>query len=110
MEEVKNRKTNTLKAYLWSFPSLLLICLIVIIYEAISLYNDNKEYAIADTEYERILNNNTGVSTVQKATPTEEGETFPDLGISYSTLRAINPDFVSWLYFPYFDYFLFSYL
>ncbi len=30
MEEVKNRKTNTLKAYLWSFPSLLLICLIVI--------------------------------------------------------------------------------
>ena len=30
MEEVKNRKTNTLKVYLWSFPSLLLICLIVI--------------------------------------------------------------------------------
>nr|WP_242845490.1 sugar ABC transporter permease [Butyrivibrio sp. WCE2006] len=27
---MKNRKTNTLKAYLWSFPSLLLICLIVI--------------------------------------------------------------------------------
>ena len=81
----------------------ILICLIVIVYESISLYNDNKEYAIADTEYERLLNNNTGVSTTQTAAPTEDGETFPNLGVSYSTLEAINPDFVSWLYFPYFD-------
>lgn len=81
----------------------ILICLIVIIYEAISLYNDNKEYAIADTEYEQLLNNNTGVSTGQQAGPADGGETFPDLGVSYSMLEAINPDFVSWLYFPYFD-------
>ena len=82
----------------------ILICLGIIIYEAISLYNDNKEYSIADSEYERLLKNNTHVATEKKEQHADqEEEGYPDLAISYGTLKAINQDFVCWLYFPYFD-------
>ena len=78
----------------------LLICLGIIIYESIGLYNDNKEYDIADTEYETLTQD-----TVSLAESDElpEGATFPPMHINYSQLKGINEDFVAWLYFPYFQ-------
>ena len=77
-----------------------LICIGVIIYECIGLYKDNKEYDVADTEYEELIDD-----VVSEASPSElpEGANYPPIQIRYSELESINPDFVAWLYFPYFD-------
>ena len=79
----------------------ILICIGIIIFESVSLYNDNKEYAIADNEYEKLINNN--ISDVSTPSQADAEETYPDLGVKYGQLKAINEDFVAWLYFPYFD-------
>ncbi len=80
--------------------AVLIICIGVIIYESIGLYNDSKEYEVADTEYETLTQD-----TISVATPEEipEGATYPPMHINYGQLKGINKDFVCWLYFPYFD-------
>lgn len=77
-----------------------LICIGVIIYECIGLYRDNKEYNVADTEYEELLED---VVTEAPSSTLPEGANYPPMQIRYSELESINPDFVAWLYFPYFD-------
>ncbi len=80
--------------------AVILICVAVIVYEAICLYRDNKEYAIADTEYEQLAGD-----AVQMTAPAEnavEKDSYPPLVIDYAKLKGINEDYVGWLYFPYF--------
>lgn len=77
-----------------------LICIGVIIYECIGLYRDNKEYDVADTEYEELLDD---VVSDVPSSQLPEGVNYPPIQIRYSELESINPDFVAWLYFPYFD-------
>ena len=77
-----------------------LICIGVIIYECIVLYRDNKEYDVADTEYEELLDD---VVSDVPSSQIPEGVNYPPIQIRYSELESINPDFVAWLYFPYFD-------
>ncbi len=77
----------------------ILICIAIIIYESICLYRDNKQYKIAESEYDTLAEDVVSVSE-EEALP--EGATFPPLLINYSQLRSINEDFVGWLYFPYF--------
>ncbi len=79
---------------------LILICVGVIIYESIGLYNDNKEYDVAETEYETIVEESVTVATPEEMPP---GATYPPMHIKYSQLKSINEDFVAWLYFPYFE-------
>ena len=78
----------------------LIICLGVIIYESIGLYNDSREYEIADTEYEALTQDTVSVA---KAEEMPGGATYPPMHINFSQLKGINEDFVAWLYFPYFD-------
>ncbi len=77
----------------------ILLCIGVIIYESICLYKENKEYKVADVEYEELAD--TAV-TVPPAEEIPEGATYPPLLINYAQLKGINSDFVGWLYFPYF--------
>ena len=77
-----------------------ILCLGVIIYECIGLYRDNQEYNVADTEYETLTDDYISTATGDEV---PEGTTYPPLLINYSQLESINPDFVGWLYFPYFD-------
>ncbi len=83
----------------------LLICIIIIIYESVGLYRDNKEYNVADTEYEEITNKAVVIqpefqsSDVQDEKPRD----YPNLYIDYGLLQSVNSDFVAWLYFPFFE-------
>ncbi len=78
----------------------ILICIAIIIYESICLYHENKEYDIADVEYEELVEETVTIAPVEEM---PEGATYPPLYIRYSQLKAINEDFVAWLYFPYFE-------
>ncbi|MBP3197936.1 MAG: class B sortase [Butyrivibrio sp.] len=78
----------------------ILICIGIIIYESISLYNENEEYEIADTEYEEIVENSVTVTDTTELPP---GATYPPLQINFDQLKGINKDFVGWLYMPCFD-------
>lgn len=78
----------------------ILICIGIIIYESIGLYNENKEYEIAGTEYEEIVENSVTVTDTKELPP---GATYPPLQINYAQLKSINKDFVGWLYMPCFD-------
>ncbi len=78
----------------------LIICLGIIIFESIGLYNDNKEYNIAETEYTALTQD---AISVEENDAIPEGATYPPLHINYSQLKNINEDFVAWLYFPYFE-------
>lgn len=81
--------------------ALVLICIAVIIYESIGLYQDNKEYEVAETEYETLIK--TSVTIDEKEEPQPDSNNFPPLHIRYGQLKAINSDFAAWLYFPYFS-------
>lgn len=84
----------------------LLICVLVIIYESIGLYRDKKEYEIADTEYEKLLDEAVVLPADEETEPApgsdEKPRDYPNLFIDFSLLESINSDFVGWLYFPYF--------
>lgn len=82
---------------------IIFICILVIIYESVCLYKDNKEYAVAETEYEALVAETVQVLPTPEATEEEEEESFPQLVINTSQLKSINEDYVGWLYFPYFS-------
>ena len=79
---------------------IIFICIVVIIYESVCLYKDNKEYAVAETEYETLVNETVQIIPTPEAT---EKESYPQLVINTSQLKSINEDYVAWLYFPYFN-------
>ncbi len=79
---------------------LVLICIGVIIYESIGLYKDNKEYEVAETEYEALINTSV---TIEEPEDVQPDASFPPLHVRYGQLKAINDDFTAWLYFPYFS-------
>lgn len=79
----------------------ILVCLGVIVYEGIRIYYDQKEYSVADNEYESIESN--AVKYPSKNDLTSERLEYPLLQIDYDELEAINSDFVAWLYFPALD-------
>ena len=45
---------------------LILICVAIIIYESIGLYNDSQEYEVAETEYETLVNDSITVATPEE--------------------------------------------
>lgn len=67
----------------------ILVCIGVIIYEAVHLYLDQKEYDIADDEYEEIRQE-------MAKWPNAEDEAqivdYPLLQIDFEGLEEINPD------------------
>ena len=81
----------------------IIICVGVIVYEGIALYRDNKEYNIADSEYDTLV---TGVmggveDTEEVPPPFDPTKPFPNLHVNYSMLKNINEDFTAWIYYPY---------
>ena len=78
----------------------IIICFVVIIYELSHIYMDQKEYQVADQEYDTIRE--TVVSW-----PVDEDESqivdYPLLQIDFDKLESINNDFVAWIYFPCLD-------
>ncbi|MBP3197859.1 MAG: class B sortase [Butyrivibrio sp.] len=78
----------------------IIICFVVIIYELSHIYMDQKEYQVADEEYDTIRE--TVVSW-----PVDEDEAqivdYPLLQIDFDKLESINNDFVAWIYFPCLD-------
>lgn len=79
---------------------LIIVCLAIIGYESYKIYDDQKEYEVADTEYEEIEK--------QAVTwPAAEDEAavvdYPLINIDFDSLEEINSDFVAWLYFPCLD-------
>ncbi len=76
--------------------------LVVVVYEAVMIYRDQKEYAIADNEYGSITGKYVRKSQ-QSADETDDSKEeayAPDLDIDYDALLEENPDFIGWLYFP----------
>ncbi len=78
----------------------ILICLGIIIYEGIKIYFDQKEYAVADNEYETI-------ESMAVTWPSEEDSAqivdYPLIQVDFDKLEAVNKDVVAWLYFPCLD-------
>ena len=77
----------------------ILICLGVIVYEAYKIYDDQKEYEVADTEYETIESQVVTYPTSDRTTIQD----YPLIQIDFDKLEAINSDVVAWLYFPCLD-------
>ena len=77
----------------------ILICIAIIIYESICLYRDNKQYKIAENEYETLAEDAVAMPSDEEL---PDGATYPPLRINHSQLMSINEDYVGWLYFPYF--------
>ena len=75
----------------------IIVCLVIIAYEGIHIYEDQKEYAVAGDEYDQLTN---GYVRVAKRAEGEEAVEYPDLEINIEELLRINPDFVGWLYVP----------
>ena len=82
----------------------------VVLYEGVMIYIDQREYAVANNEYDSITDKyvrDTGKNVVE-AEPSgdveeaDDGEfiPYPDLDINYEELKAVNADFIGWLYFP----------
>lgn len=74
----------------------ILICIGVIAFEGYKIYDDQKEYAVADDEYESI-------ESVAVKWPSQEESSvieYPLLQIDFDKLEDINSDVVAWLYFP----------
>ncbi len=82
----------------------LFICIAIIIYEASVLYRDNKEYEVADSEYDTLIEKTVQLPPETAVAPKEDEEpTYPFLQIDYTLLKSINDNFVAWLYFPYLE-------
>ena len=78
----------------------IILCLGVIAYEGFKIYQDQKEYEVADTEYEEIRT--TAVVWPESEDEAQEIE-YPLLQINFKKLSEINPDFIAWVYFPALD-------
>ena len=79
------------------------ICVGVIIYEGFALYRDQKEYGVADSEYETLV---TGVmgeaeNSGEAPAPVDPSKPYPNLRVNYSMLKGVNEDFTAWIYYPY---------
>lgn len=76
----------------------ILACIGVIIYEGTHIYLDQKEYTVAEDEYEQLEIKATSVALHND----DEAEIvdYPLISIDHRQLSSINKDYVSWLYFP----------
>lgn len=80
---------------------LIIVCIGIIVYEAVGLYRDQKEYNIADNEYDEIRDTVIDGSDKTTVTPKEyDKKTYPVLNIDFDRLHSINEDVVAWLYIP----------
>ena len=90
------------------------ICAAVAIYEGVQIYMDQKEYRVADKEYEDLArrlvevpaSTDTEVQNAAKkadeANKTDE-DVPPAFKVDYDALEKINPDFIGWIYFEALD-------
>ena len=80
---------------------IIVVLLGVVTYEAVMIYHDQKEYAVAVNEYDEIAD--TFVEEVPSETvPVSEEEEVrvPNLNIDFAALKKLNSDFIGWIYFP----------
>ena len=80
---------------------IIILCVGVIVFEGIGLYRDQKEYSIAENEYEELISAMNETDTDSGSDLSTAPKPYPDLHLSYSMLEGINEDFVGWIYYPY---------
>ncbi len=86
---------KNLKKVLWILA--IVLCLGIIAYEGIKIVDDQKEYAVADSEYEEIRSQ---AVVWPKSEDEAEEIDYPMLQVDFDALSETNPDFVAWIYFP----------
>ena len=84
------------------------ICAAVAIYEGIQIYLDQKEYHVADKEYEDLAKQMVDVpvsedAEVQYSEKAADEDAAPAFKVDYDALQKINSDFIGWLYFEALD-------
>ncbi len=83
---------------------LIVICLLVVVYESVQIYRDQKEYEVASSEYEFIaeelagIDEDEGDKSIEWVDGEEDG--YPKFDIDYGALKVINEDYIGWIYFP----------
>ena len=90
--------SNKTKKVLWILA--IVICVGLIVYEGYRIFADQKEYAVADSEYDSIR---TDVVVWPKSEDEAEEIDYPLLQIDFDKLSETNSDFVAWIYFPALD-------
>lgn len=76
----------------------ILICIGVICYESIQIYNDQKEYTVAENEYNELVDKATSVA--MHSDDDAEIVDYPLITVNHDELLSINEDYVGFLYFP----------
>ena len=84
------------------------ICAAVAIYEGVQIYLDQKEYRVADKEYEDLARQLVEIpaaadTEVQDTAKKADEDAPPAFKVDYAALEKINPDFIGWLYFEALD-------
>ena len=80
---------------------LIIACLIVIGYEAFTIFHSNKQLIKANALYEDIKEN--ALVTTDAKVEDSYSFDYPKIDIDFKMLEDTNPDFVAWIYIPCLD-------
>ena len=79
--------------------------LCIIVYEAVMIVRDQLEYRVSIDEYDDLKDRyvNDHRDDLVPARPATDEVDIPLFDVDFAALKAVNPDFIGWLYFPALD-------